>query len=229
MLTRVQWRLPKFSIVFHGVSFSLRCHLRHEVESQYTDWATHWMQKDNALSILRDSFLHYLSDNSLEVMCVSVLTFCRQSMEWGERTRKLSGSPVGWKRTYWSSRSRMTGKALNSYRSCVVAIWKSIHRLIHLSLRLLVSHGRLVRRHSAHWSEDWVRIGLHKTSHEHKLILYPSSSSVSPVRRLVISASETPDDCVCRSRTICDASTGFLSIWYFRIPSLHSVVSHNNF
>ena len=86
----LQWRLPKFSIVFDGLSFSLRRHLRYEVDSQYTDWATHWMQKDNALSILRDSFLHYLSDNSLEVVCVSVLTFCRQSMQWGERTRKLS-------------------------------------------------------------------------------------------------------------------------------------------
>ena len=86
----LQWRLPKFSIVFDGLSFSLRRHLRYEVEPQYTGWATHWMQKDNALSILRDSFLHYLSDNSLEVVCVSVLTFCRQSIQWGERTRKLS-------------------------------------------------------------------------------------------------------------------------------------------
>ena len=94
----------------------------------------------------------------------------------------------------------MTGKALNSYRPYVVTIWKSIRCLITLSLRLLVSHGRLVRRHNAHWSETWVRIALRKTSHDHKLILYPSSSSVSPVRRLVFSASETPDDCVCRSR-----------------------------
>ena len=60
-----------------------------------------------------------------------------------------------------------------------------MHCLIHLSLRLLVSHGRLVRRHSAHWSETWVRIAVRKTAHEHKLILYPSSSSVSPVRRFV--------------------------------------------
>ena len=201
-----------------------------KLESQYTDWATHWMQKVNALSILGDSFLHHVSGNSLKVLCVFLVTFCRQSMEWGERTRKLSDPPLcdGSGRAYhrapvWQE------KALKSNWPCVVTIWKSIYFLILLSLRLLVLHGRLVRRHNAHWSETWVRIALRKTSHDYKLILYPSSSSVSPVRRLVFSASETPDDCVCRSRTICDASTGFLSIWYFRIPSLHSAVSHNNF
>ena len=161
-------------------------------------------------------------------LCVSVLTFCRQFMEWGERTRKLSDHLWdGCERT--DHRAPVWQEKLLTHIDPVSLQPERAFISIPLSLRQLVSHSRLVRRHSAHWSETWVRIAVRKTSHEHKLILYPSSSSVSAVRRLVFSASETRDDCVCRSRTICDSSTGFLSNWYFRIPSLHSVVSHNNF